>query len=475
MEHVARAEPVDATTAVTLASGLQMALSHAEAYPAATCSAVVPFLRQAMTSDDINVRSTCADFLEHGEDYDALGQVLNRGAARAIHDDLAADEVIANEHEFAFLKSKKLPLHAPHQERALARVTLELEDIVTSLDLAAETVDLLGCVRRRALLDEALARAAAEGSPVQTIRVIRNDPPAKLLETVISFSEAVIRASREPTPEDQDRLSHGIRLLPARAASYAIHLVFLEGDALRVFSALAEVLSAARSESELNRVLAELDGPTLRAARPLLHHLVNAETALEVTLSSAHGAEWQTTTVGEVREISPRLLRLLAKRLRANARQSVWLNRADVPQANTVELVLEVVSVIVEKGAVEASDIEELNSKRQIDYHRQAGRVLGLLDEDNFPTARAHAVHGLPRDEQLRLAAIYFEDSVVGRAWRAWAGKRWLTELDPDSSAAFLQECVVGLSGTTPRRRSSTLKKWAEVLAPHHYAVGHDG
>jgi len=91
-----------------------------------------------------------------------------------------------------------------------------------------------------------------------------------------------------------------------------------------------------------------------------------------------------------------------------------------------------------------------------------------LFDDDNLPTARARAIAGLPYEEQLGVTAIYFEDSAVGRAWRTWAGKQRLSDVDPNTAEAFLSACARGLSGTTPARRASTLRKWHGELMPHY-------
>jgi hypothetical protein len=133
---------------------------------------------------------------------------------------------------------------------------------------------------------------------------------------------------------------------------------------------------------------------------------------------------------------------------------------------------LRVVGVVVERGVVTPDDIAELNSTRQIAYYKQAARILGLFDAKNEPTDRARAPAGLTEEEQRRLLYFVFEDSDVGRAWRRWSGVERLTQVDPDTASEFLTACATGLSGTTPGRRATTIRRWLIELRPFGYAEG---
>jgi hypothetical protein len=162
---------------------------------------------------------------------------------------------------------------------------------------------------------------------------------------------------------------------------------------------------------------------------------------------------------------------MLAQRARGKGSgQGIVVDGLMVPQANTVKLVFQAVDAMLAKGVVLISDIEGISSKRQVDYYRQGARILGLFDENNEPTQRARSIVGLNEEQRLRLAAVYFEDSEIGRAWRQWAGVDQLVNLDPDSAEAFLKQCVVNLSGTTLPRRASSLRRWHAELLPYHYS-----
>jgi len=150
----------------------------------------------------------------------------------------------------------------------------------------------------------------------------------------------------------------------------------------------------------------------------------------------------------------------------------VRISKDLVPQANTISVLLRVVGVVVEQGAVTADDIVELNSKRQIDYYKQAARILGLFNPKNEPTDRGRALAGLGDDEQRRRLYVIFEDSDVGRAWRRWSGVDRLTQVEPDTASEFLTACATGFSGTTPGRRATTLRRWLLELRSFGYAKG---
>jgi hypothetical protein len=72
----------------------------------------------------------------------------------------------------------------------------------------------------------------------------------------------------------------------------------------------------------------------------------------------------------------------------------------------------------------------------------------------------------------MRVAAKAFNNSMVGRAWRLWAGKEHLTGVDVESAAEFLRARAVGISGTTIPRRASTLRKWQVELMPFYSRRG---
>lgn len=471
----------DASTAMTLLTGLQFCVAETGAYPRAASSSTIPFLRSILTHPDVNVFSSCLDFLEHADANQALPLLMNQAAGEALASSLT--QRIASlpgeadlARDLTFLTRTKLPKNAPCHPRELLRLAMDVIDAVGEARNSDLVLNALATVvRRRALLDEALSQAVSAKSPVQTVRVLKDDPSAGLLRAVVGYGEAVVRTRRAPDTSEQETPEYGIRFRPAVAASYPIHLTYADDDAKEVFETLSCLLVAAAKEETLTAALARLPAPLLDASRRLLRSLSDADAALEVTLSQPTLAEWQMSTLGRVKKLSNAVLDGIAKRMRDEQRRRTWLARSDVPQANTARLVLAVVDVIVLHGHVDESDVPMLNSVRQINYYRHAARVLGLLDDDNIPTSRAQTLRGLDDNERMRLLAIYFEDSTVGRAWRGWAGVSRLTEVDADSADRFLSECVVGLSGTTPGRRASTLKKWLEELIPFHYASSTDG
>jgi hypothetical protein len=120
------------------------------------------------------------------------------------------------------------------------------------------------------------------------------------------------------------------------------------------------------------------------------------------------------------------------------------------------------------RGVVTQADVSDVNSDRQVNYYKQGARILGFFDDDNRPTGRARAIAGLSYERRLGITAVFFEDTPIGRAWRVWAGKDRLRDVEPTTAREFLEACVVGLTGTTPPRRASTLSKWFTELMPHY-------
>ncbi|MFW5877220.1 MAG: hypothetical protein ACOCXM_10830 [Myxococcota bacterium] len=140
------------------------------------------------------------------------------------------------------------------------------------------------------------------------------------------------------------------------------------------------------------------------------------------------------------------------------------LTSHDVPQADTVERVLDLTVSIVD-GA-EPTDESLGLQPRNLRYYAHAAFVLGLLDRDGHPTPIGEAFTAMHPDRYLPRLALAFAESRVGRRWVAWAGVRHIGDLDPASAEEFLR-AASDLSESTARRRAATLHAWQRTLGHH--------
>ena len=141
---------------------------------------------------------------------------------------------------------------------------------------------------------------------------------------------------------------------------------------------------------------------------------------------------------------------------------------SEVPQANTVIQVLQAVDAILLRGKVVVGDIDNVTTGRQVNYYTHAARALGFLDENNQPSQLGRELSGKAPSERWVIAATAFDQSMVGRAWRAWAKKKSLAAVDPLTAEKFLRDRARGLSGSTIPRRASTLRGWQTELLPFY-------
>jgi hypothetical protein len=141
---------------------------------------------------------------------------------------------------------------------------------------------------------------------------------------------------------------------------------------------------------------------------------------------------------------------------------AVAITSDDVPQADRLETVFRVVDLSVAGKELTPDALEVV--LRQVNYYRQAARVLGFLDEDNIPTPAGE--HLAERDDASRLtiAKSAFQISRCGWAWTRWSHKTTIDDVAPGSSVEFLEASVMGLNATTQRRRGRTLTTWLQAF-----------
>ena len=151
----------------------------------------------------------------------------------------------------------------------------------------------------------------------------------------------------------------------------------------------------------------------------------------------------------------------------------IRLLSSDVPQADSLEKVLVLVSLFIQyKSSIEIireKFLEESeNSSRNYSYYRKASEILGLIDWRSHPTNVSVVLNHLPTAEKkMRLLANQFLSSNVGSSWLKWSNVNDPSDIKSDSAYQFLIEVCPSLSETTVTRRARTLKSWLDVF--HQY------
>lgn len=145
---------------------------------------------------------------------------------------------------------------------------------------------------------------------------------------------------------------------------------------------------------------------------------------------------------------------------------TMHLDSEDVPQANLLDRVFQLVEHVLHNGVLPTADELDVD-KRQVNYYRRAAEILGYLSDDRsgLPTPAATYVARASGHARLRHALQRFEASRVGTAWITWSNGARLCDVERDSAEAFLSERAVGLSPSTVRRRAKTLVAWYDAFA----------
>ncbi|MFQ6285528.1 DUF6575 domain-containing protein [Yersinia enterocolitica] len=142
------------------------------------------------------------------------------------------------------------------------------------------------------------------------------------------------------------------------------------------------------------------------------------------------------------------------------------LNSWQVPQADTLCKVFELVNNIWSNGFLDRSTIGL--SDRHIRYYNDAARLLGFISATGSITSLGQQLVSASKDVMLSITAKCFENSHCGWTWIVWSGVSNFSEIDPTTAEKFLGECAITLSDSTIKRRSRTLRKWCNDLQEHY-------
>ncbi|MEZ4298349.1 MAG: hypothetical protein R3B70_25575 [Polyangiaceae bacterium] len=449
----------DLSTLVNILTGLGVVAVERDGISDYHSSVLFAFLSRCLEHSTSAVRISVLDFLRDHAAARGWPRRIGRKAAQRLAKKMEQEltEVVVEE-EVSELESIVGGLRSDAIPEKPTIDLAQINNLVKRLERDPNAAELASFARERRLRDHAQWHAQRDERPIVTIRVkgeattflslVRRlfdlcrldnvDPTANVWLEAPAASEARhLRARPKTTEETLDRLrlaseiaeqvpgaADELALLPPRQAE-AIAKVLLDGGQSEID---AEFILTTDDLSEPQLVL-----PFRRAAASMAGWLSAAREAERAALE----------------------------------RPEVYSD--EVPQANTVGQVLQAVDAILRRGKADIGDVDNVTSMRQVNYYTHAARVLGFLDEeDGQPTLLGRTLGGKTTDERFRIAAGAFDESMIGRAWRAWAQAESLALVDPRTAEAFLHDRARGLTGSTIPRRASTLRGWLGELLPYY-------
>lgn len=144
------------------------------------------------------------------------------------------------------------------------------------------------------------------------------------------------------------------------------------------------------------------------------------------------------------------------------------LDSGAIPQADRLDRVLRLVELVAEGVEITSETLEVVH--RQVNYYKQACRILRLLDNDNLITpAGEQLIAFRALQAQLALLAVQFETSECGWRWIVWSKGSSLLDVKANTGAEFLSSAAPSLSPSTTLRRARTLEAWRIALTDAHY------
>lgn len=243
-----------------------------------------------------------------------------------------------------------------------------------------------------------------------------------------------------------DRLKHSIELIPVSATPGSfVWNINARGLPKYAIAELQERATEAPEEVGAQKLVA------------LLEQLDENKLDLVVTTANRPGSTPEL--VFDVERRKPML---------EAARAVVKIASIDIPQANSLERVFQMVEMYAKDHEVSPKILKI--EPRQISYYKHAMRILGFIDDNDKITPAGRQIARLQHLEaRLGATVVHFESSICGEAWIRWSKVGTLLEVDPQSAAQFIQECAVGINSETIKRRAQCLAMWHAELIPYHY------
>lgn len=153
-----------------------------------------------------------------------------------------------------------------------------------------------------------------------------------------------------------------------------------------------------------------------------------------------------------------------------NSITSMNVNSKQVPQADILEKVFEVVDNIWKNGFLVRESLDL--SDRHVLYYTEASKILGFVSETGRITSIGQQLVLSPNSKKMAIAAQSFENSHCGWTWVIWSNVQNITQLDPNSSKMYLDDCAPTLSESTKERRARTLRTWCTDLKDSYKELG---
>lgn len=138
------------------------------------------------------------------------------------------------------------------------------------------------------------------------------------------------------------------------------------------------------------------------------------------------------------------------------------LKSSQVPQADTLENIYEVVENIWENGFLDRKSLSL--SDRHALYYREAATILGFITNTGTVTSTGQQLLLSPDDSKTSITARAFENSHCGWTWIIWSGVDNLGQVKANSAKDFLDACAKTLSESTKIRRARTLRNWCKEM-----------
>ncbi len=145
------------------------------------------------------------------------------------------------------------------------------------------------------------------------------------------------------------------------------------------------------------------------------------------------------------------------------AQPRLWIERSDVPQADSIKRLIAIVRHLDDGESI--ATISGFRHRRDLIYYRRAAKALRLLGPQDTVTPIGHKLTQACGPEALHVFSQALSESPVGLTWLAWQHVIVLAALDPKQTESFLEQCT-DLSVETRQRRARTLRNWLGILFP---------
>lgn len=250
------------------------------------------------------------------------------------------------------------------------------------------------------------------------------------------------------------RLIHSILSTPpvpinASVGSLIVELQTEEGDKLHDFFNNLRTLIVSPTPEQIVETFSHRDSKLLELFLESLH---KDKLTLSAKITSQPEHHSLVISHSAIRELRLALADLNQQRVESS----------EVPQADDLNKLFRMLELIKDGDTNLGYDLSL--SPRQVNYYKQAGRILDLLNESNVLTSRGQYLTELPEIDRYEVTMLFFESSPVGFAWLRYSGVYSALDLKPESAEPFLRFQCSDLAEATVGRRAQTLRYWVKAF-----------